>query len=170
MDNTIKFICDSCGKEHESWPALAFISPDNYNCLSDEDKREIGEIDSDLCTINYSDQIDRFIRCVMIQKVNDHCENLDYGLWVSLSEKSFQDYTENFDNENHEAKYFGWLCNDIKGYNFTESIPTTVFVTKGNNRPEIFPHQDFDHPFVKDYYEGITKIEAEKRIQEMLKN
>lgn len=43
-------------------------------------------------------------------------------------------------------------------------------VTKtGNDRPEIFPHEDFDHPFVKDYYEGITKAEAEKRINAILK-
>jgi hypothetical protein len=25
----------------------------------------------------------------------------------------------------------------------------------GNDRPEIFPHEDFDHPFVRDYYNGI---------------
>jgi len=34
----------------------------------------------------------------------------------------------------------------------------------GNERPEIFPHEDFDHPFVKDYYSGISKKEAENRI------
>ena len=32
-----------------------------------------------------------------------------------------------------------------------------------------FPHQDFDHTFVNDYYNGITKTEAERRIKEMLK-
>lgn len=169
MDNQIKFICECCGKEHQEWPALTFVSPDNYNCLSEEEKKEIAEIDSDTCTINYSDQIDRFIRCVLFQKVNDHCEDLDYGLWVSLSEKSYTDYIENFNNEDHETQYFGWLCNDIYEYDFEESIPTTVYVTKGNNRPEIFPHKDFDHPFVKDFYEGITKQEAEKRIERMLK-
>jgi hypothetical protein len=31
------------------------------------------------------------------------------------------------------------------------------------------PHDDFDHSFVRDYYNGITKIEAEKRIRTMLK-
>ena len=36
-------------------------------------------------------------------------------------------------------------------------------------RPELFPHQNFDHPFVKDYYNGISKKEAAKRISEMLK-
>ena len=40
----------------------------------------------------------------------------------------------------------------------------------GNDRPEIFPHEDFDHPFVRDYYGGISKTEAENRINEMIKN
>jgi hypothetical protein len=29
------------------------------------------------------------------------------------------------------------------------------------------PHKDFDHQFVRDYYIGITKQEAERRIKEM---
>jgi hypothetical protein len=41
---------------------------------------------------------------------------------------------------------------------------------KGNGRPEVFPHEDFDHPFVKDYYNGISKKEAENRINKMIKN
>lgn len=168
MEN-IKFICECCGKEHESWPAITYNSPFDYSTLSSEDKEEIAVIDQDFCVIKHSDDdIDRFVRVVLIQKVNDHCDNLEYGFWVSLSEKSFNDYLENFDNENHETKYFGWLCNYIPQYEFADSVPTTVVTKKGNQRPEIFPHDDFDHPFIKDYYHGITKEEAEKRIRQIL--
>lgn len=118
--------------------------------------------------INYPDQTDRFIRCTLTQKVIDSCQDLDYGLWVSLSEKSFDDYAENFDSEEHEVAYFGWLSNMIPGYEFTESIPTSVYTRAGNQRPEIIPHKDFDHPFVRDYYGGITKEEAERRIDAMM--
>jgi hypothetical protein len=87
-----------------------------------------------------------------------------------LSDKSFQDYSDNFNNENHETKYFGWLSNNLPDYDFSEGgIPTTVFTRTGNSRPYIVPHEDFDHPFVHDYYDGITKTEAERRIKEMLK-
>jgi hypothetical protein len=167
MDDT-KYICECCNQEHSGWPALTYISPNNYSFLSDEDKEEIAVIDEDFCVIKHPNQVDRFIRCVLIQKVNDHCEDLEYGLWVSLSEKSFNDYLANFDNENHETQYFGWLSNNISGYDFSESIPTTVVTQKGNNRPVIFPHNDFDHRFVKDFCDGITKAEAEKRIQNMI--
>ncbi|NUY82728.1 DUF2199 domain-containing protein [Flavobacterium sp. MAH-1] len=168
MEQNSKFICSSCGKEHEEWPALAFYSPDNYDVLSEEDKKNIAEISSDFCTINHPNQIDRFIRCTLLQKVNDHCEDLQYGLWVSLSEKSFEDYKANFENENYETQYFGWLCNDILGYTFEESIPTTVVTQTGGIRPAIFPHENFEHEFVKDFYNGISKNEAERRIAEMI--
>ena len=168
MTEQIKYTCSCCAQEHFEFPALTFNSPDNYDTLSQQDKETIAEINSDFCVITHPDQTDKLIRSTLTQKVIDHCENLEYGLWVSLSEKSFNDYSDNFDNENHETKYFGWLCNDIPEYEFKESIPTTVFTRTGNQRPEIVPHEDFDHPFVKDYYNGITKGEAERRIKTML--
>jgi len=168
MSDQIKYTCASCGLEHEEWPAIAFDSPTSFHVLSDQLKKEIGELDSDFCVVRHPDQTDRFIRATLTQKVIDHCENLEYGLWVSLSEKNFQEYADNFKNQNLQTKYFGWLSNDIPEYEFLEGIPTTVFTKTGNARPEIVPHKDFDHPFVKDYYNGITKQEAENRIKAML--
>jgi hypothetical protein len=170
MTKSIKFKCSCCGEIHEEWPALTFISPDNYNCLSERDKKNIGYLDSDFCKINHEEQIDRFIRCTLTQKVNEHCENLEYGLWVSLNEKSYLDYEESEEKESEEKVYFGWLCNDIWSYEFSESIPVNVVTRNGGLRPELFPHESFDHPFVKDYYRGISKEEAEKRISEMLES
>jgi hypothetical protein len=168
MTDTIKYTCSCCGKEHFEYPSLAYISPTHYDILSQEDKENIAELSSDFCVINHEDQTDRFIRCILLQKIVDHCQDLNYGLWVSLSENSYKDYSENYYNENHETRYFGWLCNDLPDYDFKESIPTTVYTKTGNQRPEIVPHQDFDHPFVRDYYNGITKQEAERRINNML--
>ena len=168
MPENIKFKCSCCGKTHEEWPALTFKSPDSYNNLSEEDKISIGYLNSDFCIINHGDQVDRFIRCTLTQKVNEHCENLEYGLWVSLSEKSYLEYEENFQKESEEKVYFGWLCNRIWGYQFSESIPMNVVTRNNGLRPELFPHESFEHQFVKDYYNGISKEEAERRISEML--
>jgi hypothetical protein len=66
-------------------------------------------------------------------------------LWVSLSEKSYDDYFSNFKNENHENRYFGWLEITIPEYNFNEKFLPRLYKI-GNERPEIFPHSDFDHP------------------------
>jgi len=130
----------------------------------------MARLSTDFCEIYYEDQTDRFIRVTLTQKVVDACEDLEYGLWVSISEKSYTDYDANFNNQNHETRYFGYLCSNISEYENTLSIPCNVVTKTGNNRPEIFPHQDYNHSFVKDYFNGITKKEAEKRIKQMMKN
>jgi hypothetical protein len=84
-NKTAEFKCPECGKIHLEWPALSFKSPANYDFLSDKEKTELGNLDSDFCEIQYDDQIDRFIRVTLTQKVKDACETLEYGLWVSLS-------------------------------------------------------------------------------------
>jgi hypothetical protein len=170
MLESSKYICSGCGQEHEGWPALGYSSPIHYNDLTEEDQQNTAELKDDFCTIHYSDQTDRFIRCTLTQKIIDHCEDLQYGLWVSLSEKSHQDYSDNFNNEHHETSYFGWLSNLLPDYDDMTKIPTTVFTRPGYDRPEIVPHKDFDHKFVRDYYDGITRQEAERRIRETLRS
>jgi hypothetical protein len=34
MSDGIKYTCNNCGKEHEEWPALTYISPTNYDTPS----------------------------------------------------------------------------------------------------------------------------------------
>jgi hypothetical protein len=89
---------------------------------------------------------------------------LDYGIWVSLSQKNFDDYSENFNSENHETGCFGYLCNDIPGYESTLNIYMNVYTQKGDSRPIAVPQNTFVHSFVDDFYNGITKTEAEERI------
>ena len=67
------------------------------------------------------------------------------------------------------TSYFGWLSNQLPEYEDMSQIPTAVFTKAGNDRPEIVPQKDYDHQFVKDYYNGISKSEAERRINEMLR-
>lgn len=164
----MKYKCASCGQEHDEWPALAYSSPSGYNDLTEDEKKEIATLSSDFCVITYPDQTDRFIRCTFTLKVVDHCEDLEYGIWSTLSEKSYQNYTDNYNNPEHTEQYFGWFSNRLFGYENSLSVPTTVRTKTGNQRPEVIPHEDFDHPLVKDYYNGITKAEAERRIQNML--
>ena len=163
----MKYKCSKCGQEHEGRPAIAFDSPDHYYDLSDEDKTSMASLTGDFCVIKYEDQTDRFIRTVIHQKVNDDCQTLDYGVWVSLSEKSYKDYYDNYDNENHKATYFGRICNNLSGYRDTISITSNV-VLRGKLRPEVIPHSDQNNDFVNDYYNGIDKDTADKRVKDAL--
>ncbi|WP_223558936.1 DUF2199 domain-containing protein [Chryseobacterium lathyri] len=163
----MKYICECCGEEREDWPAIAYNAPVFYSDLNEEDAGN-SELTSDLCIIENQEYTYLFIRTVMVQEVSDSCQDLEYGIWVSLSEKSFNEYVENYNNKAFEAEYFGWLSTYLPDYDFEESIPTTVVVNNNIGRPFVFPHQSYEHPFVHDFYNGITKIEAEKRINRIL--
>lgn len=160
------FVCQVCGKTHTEWPAITFKTPDPYFHLSELEQNTIAYCSEDFCEIKYPNQTDRFIRVVLKQKIIDHSFSLDYGVWVSLSERSFNDYKNNFHNPKHEATYFGRLCNTIFEYENTYGVQVNVETKSGgNDRPEIIPHREFVHPFVYDYYHGITIEEAEKRVK-----
>ena len=125
-----EYKCGICGEIHNDYPALAYPSPDSYYWLSDDEKIKYNAyLDSDFCKIEYPNQTDRFIRVVLKQKIINSQITLEYGLWVSLSESSYNDYFLNYNNENHQTQYFGWLNNNIPDYNFQESIPTITRVS-----------------------------------------
>lgn len=162
-----EFRCSTCGEIHDELPALGFITPFYYETLNEKDKKEITEISSDFCVINHEDQTDRFIRTVLTIQINNACENLDYGVWVSLSEKSFNEYEADFKNNAEEKTYFGMISNDIPDYEeSTLGLHVNVNTRKGGIRPEIIPHEN-DHKLISDWENGISIEEAEKRIERM---
>ncbi|WPO84563.1 DUF2199 domain-containing protein [Chryseobacterium sp. JJR-5R] len=146
---------------------MVYHSPFPYSNLSDKDL-ENAKLSSDFCVIQYLDEICYFIRAVLVQKVTESCQDLEYGVWVSLSEKSYDEYVENYDNENFEEGYFGWLANYLPDYEFDQTIPADVIVNNKMGRPLIYPHESQDHPFIKDFYSGISGKEAEIRINKVL--
>lgn len=167
------YTCECCGKVLEDWPSLTFKAPSYYWNLDEEKKQTHATLTNDFCTVR-SDEDGAtyyFIRVVMFQKVIDSCQDLHYGLWVSLSEASYNDYYDHYETEDYKEGYFGWLSSNIPEYDYYDSdssIPTNVYTQKNGKRPYIEPHQSFDHPFVTDFYNGITKEEAEARIRRMI--
>jgi hypothetical protein len=165
-----KYRCSRCGKEHDEVPALSFIYPYHYDILSNEAKNENAEISDDFCIIYHSEQTDFFIRTVLTIQIIDYCESLDYGIWVSLSEKSFKDYQEKFKQETNEPVYFGMVCNEIRDYDeSTLGLHVNVRVRNGGIRPEIIPHQA-EHQLIKDWENGISFEDALERIYRTEKN
>ena len=166
----IRFKCSQCGEIHDDWPAITNNAPWHYHQLTEEEKNTISNLDSDFCEIKWKEQTDRFIRVVLVIPVNDTPLDLEYGLWVSLSESSFKDYDENCENLEHETGYFGWICNKLTGYKDTLQVPADVIVKNGTQRPLLHLHENHDHPLVYDFLKGISKDEAERRIHEVLNN
>ena len=163
------YFCENCNEEHDGWPALTFKAPDFYVQLNEEDRKN-ARLTPDLCVIKHGEQTDRFIRCVFFQKVNEHCQDLEYGIWVSLSEKSFNDYVEHFDDPDHKVQYFGWLSNWFPEYKDFVWVKMHIAVNnEDNQRPKAFVQvvNDPDIPMVRDYFQGISLEAAQARVDKL---
>lgn len=166
----MSYTCTQCGQTHDELPAIGFDAPHYYYILNDEDRKKYTQkLTSDLCILAYANQTDYFIRTVLKQKIQGHDQELQYGVWVSVSEKSFNDYSNNFGSEVHNGKYMGYLSTWIPGYATTTTGIVMRIQAAGNmHRPEITPEQGQEHPFVQDYCNGITMEEAELRVKRVM--
>jgi hypothetical protein len=164
------FIFVNCGETHEEIPAFGFTSPICYEGLTKEEQEEIAELSTDFCVITYPDQTDRFIRTTLTIPINDACDDLDYGIWVSLSEKSFNEYKSEFKDNKEGRVYFGMISNEISDYGESVlGLHVNVNTRSGGSRPEISVHR-IEHQLILDLENGISLAEAESRIERMKKS
>ena len=165
------YFCPYCSTYHEDWPALTFKAPDFYLQMSLVERQK-ATLTEDLCVIQHGEQTDRFIRCVMHQKVNGYCQDLEYGLWVSVNEKSYRDYVGNLHDESHKAQYFGWLSNWFPEYGEFVWVKMHIAVDNTNNQQPskafVQVVNDPDIPLVRDYFQGISLEAARARVDRLL--
>lgn len=88
------FRCTCCEEVHEGSPSFGYRMVDQYAGLSDEQQATMGRLSEDFCTITRGDGVDHFIRAVLEVPIRGVEEPFLWGVWVSLSEKSFNRYVE----------------------------------------------------------------------------
>ena len=126
------FKCTCCGEIHEGSPSIAFLAPDHYAGLSEEQKASLGELSSDFCVITHDEGTDHFIRAVLEVPIHGVQDQFLWGVWVSLSKKSFDRYSETYEDAVAGEGFFGWVCNQIPIYPYSASRPADVVVQAGN--------------------------------------
>jgi hypothetical protein len=155
----VKWACSRCGAEHEGLPLdWAFPAPAYW-----EGGRSAGDwLTDDLC--RWSDDSGAptyFIRGVLPIAVEGSTDVLAYGVWSSLSERSFERVTELWDDEAlvDEPPYFGWLSNRLPGYPDTLRLQVAVVMRAVERRPALvlLPH---DHPLVDEQLHGVSRERA----------
>jgi hypothetical protein len=158
------FKCSCCGKVHEGSPSFAFQAPDHYAELSESQKAEMGRLSSDFCTITHARGTDRFIRPVLEVPILGVEEPFVWGVWVSLSERSFNRYRETYDSPVEGDGFFGWVCNQIHLYPYSRTRAADVTVQAGRNRPKVILHRggSEDDFLVFDQIHGITIARAQE--------
>lgn len=88
-----------------------------------------------------------------------------WGVWVSLSEQSFNHYVETWDEPDTSKGYFGWFCSELPYYESTYSLATDVNPHSEGSRPTLCLHET-EHELYHDFINGIS-IEKAQKIAEL---
>jgi hypothetical protein len=151
----LRWTCSRCGSEHEGVPLdWAYDRPIYW-----DGRRNDGDwLSEDLCT--WTDDVGQrayFIRGVLYVPVPETGETLGYGVWSSLSEKSFSRVYELWDDPARveEPPYFGWLSNSLPGYPETLNLPLDVVTEQIDKRPSLVLHEG-DHPLIAEQRNGVS--------------
>ncbi len=151
----MKWSCSRCGAEHEGLPRdWAFAAPWYW----DGGRSDTDWLSDDLCVWADDDgAVTYFIRGVVPIAVEDSTDVFAYGLWSSLSERSFNRVYRLWDDEAlaSEPPYFGWLSNRLPGYPDTLGLQVAVVMRAHEKRPT-FVLLPQEHPLVDEQWQGIT--------------
>jgi hypothetical protein len=159
------FKCGKCSKIHEGSPSFSYDAPWRYLGLSTEEKAA-AELKSDTCVIRHDDGVDRFIRVVLEIPIHGVDEPFMWGVWVSLSEKSFARYLETWNEPDESDAYFGWFCSRLPYYEDTINLKAQVRPRRGGLRPYLELERN-GHLLAEHLFAGIS-IEHAQEIAEMM--
>jgi hypothetical protein len=158
------FKCSSCGEIHEGIPLdYGAQFPDAYFGVPPAERERRVSVTDDVCVI---DNEFFFIRGCLEIPILDGEDFFAWGVWCSLSEKSFKRVIELWDAEDieNEPPFFGWLNTSLpeKIYPETLNLKTNVQLKNNHQRPfvEVEPTE---HPLAVEQQNGITM----KRVQEI---
>jgi len=150
----VRWTCRYCGEEHDDLPLdWVFDAPSQW----DGGRTSEDWLTDDLCLWT-DDAGERayFIRGVLYVPIVGTDQTLRYGVWSSLSKRSFERVIDMWNDLSRvkEPPYFGWLANSIPDYPDTLNLPVDVVTDSAELRPTIVPH-DSDHPLVRDQRNGV---------------
>src|SRR5262245_22434888 len=114
----MEFTCSSCGKLHDtSQISFGADAPVQWDLLSDKE-RQNSELGGEQCVIEADGKRNYFVRGCIEIPIKDSDHSFTWGVWVSLSEKSFLDMSDHWDDPSRTrlGPYFGWLCTKIPEY------------------------------------------------------
>jgi len=149
--------CSRCGAEHEGLPLdWAFDAPAYW----DGGRSPDDWLSDDLCVWTDDDGNSAyFVRGVLPIPVTDSGEVFAYGVWSSLSERSFGRIHDLWDDDARasEPPYFGWLSNDLLGYPPTLGLQLAVVTRSLELRPSFVLLPDDGHPLIDEQWQGISR-------------
>jgi hypothetical protein len=166
MAMTFEFRCRSCGQPHTGLPAWHFGEPVQVYNIPPEERAARVDLTSDGCTI---DGREFYVLGLLEIPVRDTPHALTWGVWLSLSEESFERYCVLFEDEHRPAgeSFFGWLCNRVPGYPDTLLLKARLHVRAYPERPWV-ELEPTEHPLAVDQRQGFSEERAAAMAEQLL--
>ncbi len=149
------FICHVCGRHHAELPMdFGADAPSAYYAIPADELEARCELTADLCVI---DANEFFIRGCLEIPVVDGSRPFVWGVWTSLSERSFTRLGEIWERPGRESEppFFGWLCTSLPLYPETLLLKTQIHTRPVGQRPYV-ELEPTDHPLAVEQRSGIT--------------
>jgi hypothetical protein len=165
----MEFTCRTCGERHDtSEISLGADEPVQWNLLSD-DERANSQLGEEQCVIEAGGQTQYFVRACLEIPIKGAESVFTWGVWVSLSEKSFTEMGDHWEDPARTSfgPYFGWLCTPIPGYPDTVYLKTMVHQRAVGLRPFV-ELEPTDHPLALDQRNGVDPARMQEVIVELL--
>lgn len=150
-----EFTCISCGQVHRGMPTFGADAPLSYYEVPEAERETRCSLGSDDCVI---DRKWFFVRGCIDIPVHGEDEQFSWGVWVSLSEASFNLWAATFHaaRRAHVGPFFGWLNVWLKPYPDTANLKTRVHLRDNGIRPYI-ELEPTDHPLAVEQRQGISQ-------------
>ncbi|MER2566676.1 MAG: DUF2199 domain-containing protein [Myxococcaceae bacterium] len=144
-----RFTCLACGEAHDGLP-LDFAT--DKPALSDEELAR-AKLTDDLCEFDEH----RFIRACLEIPILGGPGPLVYGIWVTLSQRSYEQYLEHQSEPRRflDGPYFGWFASALPLWPATVQLKTRVHIRPPPQRP-VIELEPTDHPLAVAQREGIS--------------
>lgn len=160
---TYRWRCACCGEEQTGLPMdMTMALPVDWDDL-DPETRAASRLDEDFCELRYANgEVDRFIRCVLALPVPSIAGEFRFGVWVSVSERSWDIYRTGFDSGVYGAEdCFGYLMQEVPEYEGSYHLHANVFFQPERLRPSVVL-QDSEHALVAAQRNGIEVAQIER--------
>lgn len=154
----MRFTCATCGAEHDlDEISFGTDAPVQWDLLSD-DERSRSSLAGEQCEIESHEGRSFYIRTCLEIPIRGTDRKFTWGVWCSLSEKSYMEISEHWDDPARLrlGPHFGWLCTKIPGYPDTVFLKTTVHQREVGVRP-LVELEATAHPLAVDQRDGIDE-------------
>ncbi len=165
MSLPFRFKCSQCEEWHEGIPHLNAYVPVEYLHIPPEERERRAILTEETCVI---DGQWYFIRVDLELPIQECEERLAYGVWVSISERSFARFKQTYAQEGREETlpFFAWLTAVPPSYP-PAALKAMVHLQPWPNRPQL-ELEPTDHPLAVAQRSGVLLSTVERVIEQVM--